>query len=181
MGVILGTVPGWERDNDWSSDNRTYIAPGYIKYDIPEERIPKERRHEYRIIVNITLYLYDSPCSICNIAIIRRINNIKIIGIYEAEYPGGLEAWGNDFSNDEANELIDRSNEEIGGLLDCYGCERLTINITEREYIPPLIKCPEFVKDTIRGLEERIKITTGVTRERLQKTIDNMKKKYNCP
>lgn len=136
MPVILGTVSGWDRGSGWSSTNRIYTGPAYTKY--VGESISQEEAHYYRILLNITVYLYDSPCSGCNVAVVRKINNIEIIGLYNNEFIGGLREWSSIFSISEAEELLSRSLEEVAGLIDCNNCDRYNINITESEYIPPL-------------------------------------------
>ncbi|MDD3474271.1 MAG: hypothetical protein PHP08_00025 [Candidatus Dojkabacteria bacterium] len=154
MAVILGTVPGWERDSDWDSDNRTYIGPGYTKYI--GESISEDEAHYYRMIIDITVYLYESPCRICQVAVTRRINDIEIIGLFRIEYRGGLDRWIDVFSKVEAEEILDRSIDEVGGLIDCSNCTRFDINIIESEYIPPLPRIPEIATTLYRELSNEI-------------------------
>ncbi len=150
MAVILGTVPGWERDSDWSSTNRTYRGPGYTKY--VGQSISEKEAHYYRMLINITVYLYESKCSNCNVALTRKIDDIEIIGLFRNEYRGGLDRWINIFSNSEAEEILDRSRDEVGGLLDCSNCDRFDIDVVESEYRPPTpVELPEEARRYIES------------------------------
>lgn len=156
MGVILGTVPGWEQDSDWSSDNRVYIAPGYAKADIPDTIIEKGKGYKYRMNINIEVYIYDSPCDCDIIIVTRKINNVNIIGIYEKEYPGGLEQWVKDLSDAEARELVTRTVEEMAGPPECTECEQYDIHINSKEYIPPTIVPENIIEMLVYYLEQLI-------------------------
>lgn len=175
MGAILGTVPGWQRSPEWTPDNRAYVGPAYIKYEVPPTRIEPEERYEYRVTIDITVYLCDSP-DLMNSLVIRRIEGIKMIGIYAEEYPGGLSQWVSDMSIREAEELLSRSQTEVSGLMPCD--KKYDLKTYDEEEILP-IKVPEFVLKTIEDLEKRkVSAKTIERKEKIQKAIDELKQEY---
>lgn len=184
MGAILGTVPGWQRSPEWTPDNRAYVGPAYIKYEVPPTRIEPEERYEYRVTIDITVYLCDSP-DLMNPLVVRRIERIKMISIYAEEYPGGLSQWVSDVSIREAEELLSRSQTEVSGLVPCdksYDLktydeeETLPTRVPE---VPKVPEVPEFVLKTIEDLEKRkVSAKTIERKDKIQKAIDELKQEY---
>lgn len=190
MGAILGTVAGWERDARWTPGYRIYTGPAYIKYEVPPERIPPEKRHEYRVRLDITVYLCDTP-DLTYPLVIREITGILMVSIYEDEYPGGLEQWISDVSIREAEELLARSNVEVAGLVPCE--KGYDIKTYDEQYIPPIpitipvappvpIEvpiAPKYILDQIAYLEERYKEAETVDEKMaIREEIDRIKLRY---
>lgn len=167
MGAILGTIAGWEKDSRWTSGYRIYTGPAYIKYEVPPERISAEKRHEYRVRLDITVYLCDTPDLIYPI-VIREIKGILMVSIHEEEYPGGLEQWISDISIKEAEELLTRSNVEVAGLVPCE--KGYDVKTHDEQYTgpilpitPPEVKEPEALeKEEKKELEEKLEKKVGV-------------------
>lgn len=178
MGAILGTVAGWQRASEWTSDNRIYTGISYIKYEVPPTRIEPEERYEYRVTIDITVYLCDSP-DLMNPLVVRRIEGIKMIGIYTEEYPGGLSQWISDVSIREAEELLSRSQTEVSGLMPCDKSYDLK-TYDEEEILPTKVpEVPEFVLKTIEDLEKRkVSAKTIERKEKIQNVINELKKEY---
>lgn len=162
MGAILGTVPGWQYDDDYSLDHRTYRAPGYYKILMPKKKVTTEERWEYYIEFKVTIYLCDSK-NLLYPVVTRRIgsknNPIKIREIRESEQAGGLDRWTYNVTIKEADELLVRSNTETAGLVPCE-CEQLdgqayNIEIFKQEetvpveIVPPVIPVPPVRVPTI--------------------------------
>lgn len=160
MGAILGTVPGWERDARWTPGYRIYKGPAYIKYEIPPERISPERRFEYRVRLDIIIYLCDTP-DLIHPLVIREIKGILIVGIYIEEYPGGLEQWISDVSIREAEELLSRSNTEVAGLVPCDKNYDIK-TYDEEEILPRRIKRTLKFRAMFRCSKETDKMTDGI-------------------
>lgn len=189
MGAILGTVAGWERDSRWTSGYRIYTGPAYIKYEVPPERIPPEKRHEYRVRTDITVYLCDTP-DLSYPIVIREITGILMVSIYEEEYPGGLEQWVSDVSIREAEELLARSNVEVAGLVPCE--KGYDIKTYDEQYMPPIpvavpiappipveVKIPKYILDQIAYLEERYKEAETVDEKMaIREEIEKIKLRY---
>jgi hypothetical protein len=184
MGAILGTVAGWERDSRWTPGYRIYVAPGYIKYDVPPERLEPWERWEYRVRLDITVYLCDSP-DLSYPLVIREIKGILMVNIYPREYPGGLEQWINDISITEAEELLTRSNTEVAGLTRCD--KGYDINTYDEEEIPPSSKeaapkAPNYILSQIEYLEKKYeKSKAKGERISIRKAINKIKRRYNIP
>lgn len=182
MGAILGTVPGWQRAPGWTSSNRVYTGPGFLRFEVPPVRIPPERRFEYRTVLNITTFLCDSP-DLINPLVIRRINGIRIINIFTEEYPGGLEQWVSDVSIREAEELSTRSIIEVAGLVPCeraYGIDEVS-----SEFIPPIVippippPVPKFVLDILELLEQRLREAETVDEKiAIQEEINSLRRRF---
>lgn len=180
MGAILGTVPGWERDARWTSGYRIYTGPSYIKYEVPPERILPEKRYEYRVRLDITVYLCDTP-DLSYPIVIREIIGILIVSIYEERYPGGLEQWVSDVSIREAEELLARSNVEVAGLVSCEkGYDIKTYD--EREILPVKkieIIIPRYILEQIEYLERRYREAETVDEKlAIREEIDAIKRRY---
>lgn len=174
MGAILGTVAGWQYDDDYSSDHRTYRAPGYYKIMMPKKKVIIEERWEYYVGFKVTIYLCDSK-NLISPLVIRRIgskdNPIKIREIRDSEQAGGLDRWVYNVTTREVEELLARSNTETAGLVPCE-CEQLNgqaynIEIFEQEetlpveIIPPVtpvppVKVPTVALEQIKTLEKRL-------------------------
>lgn len=178
MGAILGTVAGWQRSSEWTPDNRIYTGISYIKYDVPPMRIEPEKRYEYRVTIDITVYLCDSP-DLMNPLVVRIIEGIKMIGIYAEEYPGGLSQWVSDVSIREAEELSSRSQTEVSGLMPCDKSYDIK-TYDEEEILPTKVpEVPEFVLKTIEDLEKRKADAKTIERkDKIQSAIDDLKAEY---
>lgn len=176
MGVILGTVPGWEKAPEWTADNRIYIGPAYIKYEIPPIEIPVEKRYEYRVTLDITIYLCDTPDLITPI-VIRKIIGIKMIGIFEKAYPGGLDQWISDVSIREAEELLSRSNIEVAGLIPCE--KGYDIESYDSEEKIPVIPVPEWVFGVIEYMERLYREAETIDEKiAIREEIERFKRRY---
>lgn len=179
MGAILGTVPGWEKDSRWTSGYRIYIGPSFLKYEVPPERISLEKRHEYRVRLDITVYLCDTP-DLTYPLVIREITGILIVSIYEEEYPGGLEQWMSDVSIREAEELLSRSNVEVAGLVPCE--KGYDVKTYDESYIPPVpteVKMPKYILGQIELLEEKYKEAETIDEKMaIKEEIDKIKQRY---
>mgnify|MGYP003395142489 CR=1 FL=1 len=184
MGAILGTVAGWERDSRWTPGFRIYVGPAYIKYDIPPERLEPWERWEYRVRIDITVYLCDSP-DLTYPLVIREIKGILMVSIYPEEYPGGLEGWVDYISILEAEELLARSNTEVAGLTPCD--KGYDVETYDEEDIPPVKKvevpkAPKFIFDQIEYLERQYnKAETKGERISIRKAINKLKRQYGIP
>lgn len=180
MGAILGTVPGWERAPEWTSENRIYRGPSYIKYDVPPRRIEPEKRYEYKMTIDVTIYLCDTP-DLINPIVVRMIKGIKIISVYEEEYPGGLDQWISDISIREAEELLARSNVEVAGLVPCE--RSYDIKTYDEEEILPIKKLPptvpRYILEQIEYLESRYREAETVDeRLAIREEINRLKERY---
>ena len=199
MGAILGTVAGWERDPRWTPGFRIYTGPSYLKYDIPPERLELYERWEYRVRIDITVYLCDSPNPDYPI-VIREIKGILLVGIYPEEYSGGIDQWVSDVSIREAEELVSRSITEIAGLIKCNkGYDLKTYDLEE---IPPAEKpeeikekeekeekiekveikpkIPTYILEQIEYLEDRYREAESIDeRIAIKDEIDKLKMRYN--
>lgn len=184
MGAILGTVAGWERDSRWTSGFRIYTGPAYIKYDVPPERLEPWERWEYRVRIDITVYLCDSP-DLTYPLVIREIKGILMVSIYPEEYTGGLEGWVDYISILDAEELLARSNMEVVGLVPCE--KGYDIKIYDEEEIPPVKKvevpkAPKFILDQIEYLERQYnKAETKGERISIRKAVNKLKRQYGIP
>ena len=184
MGSILGTVAGWEKDYRWTPGYRIYTGPAYIKYEVPPERLEPEERWEYRVRLNITVYLCDTPDLTFPI-VIREIKGILMVSIYPEEYPGGLDQWVSDVSIREAEELLSRSNVEVAGLVPCD--KGYDVETYDEEEIPPIVpvkvsKVPRPIFEQIEYLEEQYKIAeTKGERISIRKAINKLKRQYGIP
>lgn len=181
MGAILGTVRGWEKDSRWTSGYRIYYGPAYIKYVVPPERISPEKRHEYRVRVNITVYLCDS-LDLTRPIVIREIKGILLVEVSEEEYSGGLEQWVSDVSIREAEELLSRSNVEVAGLVPCD--KGYDVKAYDESYTPPEIiyvqpPIPKYIIDEIELLETMIEeAETDAERKALEEELTKLKSRY---
>jgi hypothetical protein len=181
MGAILGTIAGWERDFRWTPGYRIYIGPPYIKYDVPPERLEPWERWEYRVRLNVTVYLCDTPDLYYPI-VIREITGILMVSIYEEEYPGGLDQWVSDISISEAEELLSRSNVEVAGLVPCE--KSYDVETYDEQEIRPVgkPKPPKYILDQILYLEKKYeKAKTKGERISIRKGINKMKRRYGIP
>jgi hypothetical protein len=184
MGAILGTVAGWERDSRWTPGFRIYAGPAYIKYDVPPKRLDPWEIWEYRVRLNITVYLCDTP-DLTYPIVIREIKGILMVSIYPEEYPGGLEQWVSDISIKEAEELSARSNIEVAGLTPCD--KRYDIETYDEDEIPPAkkvvpVKVPKPILEQIGYLEEQYeKADTKGERISIRKAINKLKRQYGVP
>lgn len=184
MGAILGTVAGWERDSRWTPGFRIYAGPNYIKYDVPPERLEPWERWEYRVRLDITVYLCDSP-DLTYPLVIREIKGILMVSIYPEEYTGGLEGWADYISILEAEELLARSNAEVAGLVHCD--KGYDIKTYDEEEIPPAkkvvpVKVPKPILEQIEYLEEQYeKAETKGERISIRKAINKLKRQYGIP
>ncbi len=181
MGAIIGTVPGWERDVRWTPGYRIYVGPAYIKYEVPPERLESWERWEYRVRLNITVYLCDSPDLTFPI-VIREIKGILIVSIYPEEYPGGLDQWVSDVSIQEAEELLARSNLEVAGLVACE--KGYDVDSYDRQEMRPVgkPKLPRYISDQIIYLEKIYeKAKTKGERISIRKEINKIKRRYGIP
>lgn len=181
MGAILGTIAGWERDARWTPGYRIYTAPSYIKYEVPPERLEPWEKWEYRVRLNITVYLCDTPDLTFPI-VIREIKGILIVGVYPEEYTGGLDQWVSDVSIKEAEELLSRSNVEVAGLVPCD--KGYDIETYDEEEIRPVgkPKPPKYILDQIRYLEKKYKdAKTKGERISIRKAINKIKRRYGVP
>lgn len=181
MGAIIGTVAGWERDSRWTPGFRIYAGPSYIKYDVPPERLEPWERWEYRVRLDITIYLCDTP-DLTYPIVIREIKGILMVSIYPEEYSGGLEQWVSDISIKEAEELLARSNIEVAGLTRCD--KSYDIETYDEEEIPPAkkvvpVKVPKPILEQIEYLEEQYeKAETKGERISIRKAINKLKRQY---
>ncbi len=184
MGAIIGTVAGWERDSRWTPGFRIYTGPAYIKYEVPPERLEPWERWEYRVRLNITIYLCDTP-ALDYPLVIREIKGILMVNVYPEEYPGGLEQWVSDISIKEAEELLARSNTEVAGLARCD--KSYDIETYDEEEIPPAkkvvpTKVPKPILGQIEYLEEQYeKAETKGERISIRKAINKLKRQYGIP
>lgn len=184
MGAILGTIAGWERDSRWTPGFRIYAGPKYIKYEVPPERLEPWERWEYRVRLNITIYLCDTP-NLDYPLVIREIKGILMVNVYPDEYSGGLEQWVSDISIKEAEELLARSNVEVAGLTRCS--KSYDIQTYDEEEIPPVKKeevpiPPTYILNQIEYLEKRYeKAKTKGERISIRKEINKTKRRYNIP
>lgn len=184
MGAILGTVAGWERDSRWTPGFRIYEGPAYIKYDVPPERLEPWERWEYRVRLDITVYLCDSP-DLTYPLVIREIKGILMVSIYPEEYAGGLEGWVDHISILEAEELLARSNTEVAGLVPCD--KGYDIKTYDEEEIPPAkkevpVKVPKPILEQIEYLEEQYEeAETKGERISIRKAINKLKRQYGIP
>lgn len=184
MGAILGTVAGWERDSRWTPGFRIYEGPPYIKYEIPPTRLKPEEKWEYRVRLNIIVYLCDTPDLTFPI-VIREIKGILMVSIYPEEYPGGLDQWVSDVSIREAEELLSRSNVEVAGLVPCE--KWYDVETYDEEEIPPVKKVekpkiPRYILDRIEYLEDRYReAETRGERISIRKEINKIKRRYGIP
>ncbi len=182
MAAIIGTVAVWEKDSRWTPGFRIYVGPSYIKYDVPPERLEPWERWEYRVRLDVTIYLCDSP-DLTYPMVIREIKGILIVNIFPEEYLGGLEGWIDNVSMLEAEELLSRSNREVGGLVPCD--KGYDINTYEEEEIPPakkeeVAKAPKYILSQIEYLERRYeKSKTKGERISIRKEINKIKRRYN--
>lgn len=184
MGAILGTIAGWERDSRWTPGYRIYVGPPFIKYEIPPTRLEPEERWEYRVRLNIIIYLCDTPDLTFPI-VIREIKGILIVSIYPEEYSGGLDQWVSDVSIREAEELLSRSHVEVAGLIPCE--KGYDVETYDEEEIPPVKKVekpkiPRYILDRIEYLEDRYR-EAGTRGERIsiRKEINKIKRRYGIP
>jgi hypothetical protein len=181
MGAILGTIAGWERSSEWTSDNRVYVGPGYIKYEVPPEELRPEERYEYRVTLDITVYLCDSP-DLTSPIVTRKISGIKIVGIFKEEYPGGLEQWISDVSIREAEELLARSNVEVAGLVPCE--KGYDIRSYDEEEIVPVVppeipRVPRYILGQIEYMERLYREAETVDEKlAIREEIDRLKERY---
>jgi len=182
MGVILGTVAGWQRDTDWTLLNRLYIGPAYLKFDVPKEKISPEDSVRYKVTADITVYLCESS-DLETPIVIRKIEGIKLIAVYDYDLVPDLDLdiWVESVTTKEAEELVARSSVETAGLVSCekgykiytYDDEKIIPTIPEEPEIP------EFILRTIKDLEIRRDVAkTKVIRKAIQKTIDRLKMEY---
>lgn len=184
MGAIIGTVAGWERDSRWTPGFRIYVGPAYIKYEIPPERLEPLERWEYRVRLDITVYLCDSP-DLTYPLVIREIKGILMVSIYPEEYPGGLEGWIDHISILEAEELLARSNTEVAGLVPCE--KGYDIETYDEEEISPAKKVevkeiPKYILNQIEYLEKKYeKAKTKGEKISIRKEINKIKRRYNIP
>lgn len=185
MGAILGTVAGWERDSRWTPGYRIYVGPSYIKYEVPPERIPPEKRYEYRVRLDIAIYLCDSP-DLSYPVVIREIKGILMASIYDEEYPGGLEQWTSDVSIREAEELLARSNVEVAGLVQCE--KGYDVKTYDEQYIPPAkIRVPppvvpKLMLEQIEYLEEQYDEAETIDEKMaIREEINRIKQRYGIP
>jgi len=184
MGAILGTVPVWQRDSRWTPGFRIYTGPAYIKYDVSPERLEPWERWEYRVRLDVTIFLCDSP-DLTYPVVIREIKDILMVSIYPEEYPGGLEGWIDNISILESEELLARSNAEVAGLVPCD--KGYDVNTHDEEEIPPVkkkkvLKVPNYILSQIEYLEKKYeKAKTKGERISIRKEINKAKRRYNIP
>lgn len=77
--------------------------------------------------------------------------------------------------NEKWRERAENECQGVGSRRLC----KFYIDIKANEFGQP--QCPQFVLDTILGLEGRIKRTTDIkTIQNIQKVIDRLKIQYNC-
>ncbi len=201
MGAIIGTVPGWQYDDDYSPDHRTYRAPGYYKILTPKKKVSPEETWEYYIEFSVTIYLCDSK-DLLHPLVTRRIGSkdhpIKIREIRETEHAGGLDRWVYNVTIKEAEELLTRSQIETAGLVYCE-CEQLdgmayNIKIFVQEVTPPVEvvevvppvevvptkpTVPTYILGQIELLEERYKEAENTDEKiAIKEEIDRLKERY---
>lgn len=113
MGAILGTVAGWQRDSQYTKDNRTYEGASYIKFFTTKKYV----NYIYNVVADIMIRLCDSPGDV--ITVTRLIEDIDITAERNILYPTGIRGFVKDFTEKEANELLERGIIEVQGLMPC--------------------------------------------------------------
>lgn len=113
MGAILGTVAGWQRDSHYTKDNRTYEGASYIKFFTTKKYV----NYVYNVVADIMIRLCDSPGDVT--AVTRLIEDIDITAERNILYPTGIRGFVKDFTEKEANELLERGIIEVQGLMPC--------------------------------------------------------------
>ena len=204
MGAIIGTVPGWQYDDDYSPDHRTYRAPGYYKILTPKKKVSPEEIWEYYIEFSVIIYLCDSK-DLLHPLVTRRIGSkdhlIKIREIRDTEHVGGLDRWAYNVTTKEAEELLTRSQIETAGLAYCE-CEKLdgmaynikifvqeatppveVVEVVEVvpliEVVPPKPTIPTYILEQIELLEGRYKEAESVDEKMaIKEEIDRLKERY---
>lgn len=178
-------MPGWERIPEWSDSNKVYTSPGEQLLREPLEEVPESERHTYEMKFDKTINLFVSPGDAIEITRIFKGNYVK--HILAIKFPGGLDAWVNSITKELCELNWNRTNSEVGGgfvkpSIDAIeeGLKECDIKIEYKLYTPP-VKCPESVKDVLRYWERLKREAKGKRKANIQKTIDRIKKEYNCP
>ncbi len=202
MSTRLGTVPGWERAADWTSDNRVYEGVGPT-IDIFPEYAGEELAY-YWIKFDVLFYFCESPP--ISPVVFRTLKDCMVVQIFVSplEEPIPIfDDWINKISETIISELVEDIHRmsiiEMGGLRKCGISkeENYVITFTDKgstieeekiseeekkmaeKKVEERPKVPDYILGQIEYLEDRYKEAESTDEKiAIREEINRLKERY---